>query len=811
MIFRQFQNIRFRTKVWGGFSAILALTAAVGVIGAVTISDLSDRSRISGAAVDAMALLKTLERSKETFLSHPSLAAAEEVTRNTGELVGQLDEIGAYAEQGDRLQEGVDEAIAQLKTFQGVFEELTAKTREQTERLDTLTRAGSDLAGLTVQISELVRDVRIRTIDDAKEAAKRQAAARDMTFQAEHLHRLAGVLMPKFGLGAKFKQKDLTDQIRREIDGTLAEMADAAATVRSTSISSVDQAVIKRVAGDAETLVSALPDLLAETNLFNRMGKKKTVADLLSSVDQGAIALQSAAGGALDHELALATQSQQNLIALTELGQLAIDLANTASAAQAGTLAFVAELVRDAGEVEARVVRLGTAAQALELRPELEPLLEEIGGVSETVDKFETAFSDIVTTQMDMSELENRLEAAAASAGRQVAEISSEQSAGMQDAGKVALVVILIAVAAAVSLGIVLAGLLIRAITRPISALTNVMASLASGSNDVTITGLDRGDEIGEMSRTVRVFRDNAVEREGLRAERRAEEAARNKKQQAVENLITAFREAVREQLEAVGETALGLDDTARTLTETARHSARKADETQGASGEASRNVGTVASAAEELASSIREISSQVEQTTEVVGRATESTRVTNDKVAGLAETAAKIGEVVTLIQAIAEQTNLLALNATIEAARAGDAGRGFAVVAAEVKELATQTSKATEEISSQIGAIQSATRESVDAIAGITRTIDEVNAYTGAIATAVSQQGAATNEISRNVEQASQGTEIVSTNITDLSGAVEQTSASADHVVKASGELGLRTEALRREVDRFLSDVAAA
>jgi methyl-accepting chemotaxis protein len=182
-----------------------------------------------------------------------------------------------------------------------------------------------------------------------------------------------------------------------------------------------------------------------------------------------------------------------------------------------------------------------------------------------------------------------------------------------------------------------------------------------------------------------------------------------------------------------------------------------------------------------------------------------------NERMKGLADAATRIGNVIALINHIASQTNLLALNATIEAARAGDAGKGFAVVAAEVKTLASQTAKATDEISSQINAIQSATDEAVTAIRSIAATIADINAIAMTIASAVGEQAAATEEISRNVQEAARGTSDIGQEIVGVTDAARQTGDTAGSVLAAANDLSLRCEDLRTQVDQFLHGVRAA
>jgi methyl-accepting chemotaxis protein len=277
----------------------------------------------------------------------------------------------------------------------------------------------------------------------------------------------------------------------------------------------------------------------------------------------------------------------------------------------------------------------------------------------------------------------------------------------------------------------------------------------------------------------------------------------------SIDTAIAAFRPQAEKLLSSVSDSATAMHSTAATLLGSSGQTSQRAESAVHAFHEASSNVETAAVAANELSHSIAEISRQLTHTSDIVRLATEEARATDDEIAGLAEGAQKIGDVVKLIRTIAGQTNLLALNATIEAARAGEAGRGFAVVASEVKSLAVQTAKATEDIANHILGVQDSTGGAVDAIRQIAARMQEINQYTSAVAAAVEQQNSATGEISHNVASAAEGTGHVVAVLGEVAGAATETRASAEVVRDASQTVETAVANLRLEVEDFLAKVA--
>jgi len=350
-----------------------------------------------------------------------------------------------------------------------------------------------------------------------------------------------------------------------------------------------------------------------------------------------------------------------------------------------------------------------------------------------------------------------------------------------------------------------------RGITRALGTMTDAMQTLAGGDMKVEIPSRDNRDEVGAMAKAVQVFKDNMIKAATLEVEQARKRESDIERQKSIEALIHDFEAKASQAIKTVASSATELVASAESLNSISENTTQRSTAVAAASEEASSNVQTVASAAEQLSASVQEISRQVTKSSTITTKAVGEAAKTNEKVTGLAEAAQKIGDVVSLINDIASQTNLLALNATIEAARAGDAGKGFAVVASEVKSLANQTAKATDDIASQVAAIQAATRDSVEAIQAITQVIKEVSEIAASIASAIEEQGAATLEISTNVQQAATGTREVSSNIAGVSEATQSTGAAASQILGAAGALSKKSEELSKDIQVFLDGVKAA
>ena len=352
----------------------------------------------------------------------------------------------------------------------------------------------------------------------------------------------------------------------------------------------------------------------------------------------------------------------------------------------------------------------------------------------------------------------------------------------------------------------------LKAMSQPIARLKLAMEGLARNDLKTEVPEKGRRDEIGDMAKTVEVFKTNALEVERLKAaQAEIEKQAAEQRRRDMVNLADGFERAVGEIIETVGSASTELEASSSTLATTAQRAQELTSVVVTASGEATGNVQSVATATEELSSSVNEISRQVQESARMASEAVNQARTTTERVSELSIAATRIGDVVELINTIAGQTNLLALNATIEAARAGEAGRGFAVVASEVKTLAEQTAKATGEISQQISGIQTATQESVNAIRDISATIERLSEVSSTIAAAVEEQGAATQEIARNVQQAAHGTQQVSTNITDVQRGAAETGSASTQVLSTAKMLATDSNRLKDEVGKFLKTVRAA
>ncbi len=360
--------------------------------------------------------------------------------------------------------------------------------------------------------------------------------------------------------------------------------------------------------------------------------------------------------------------------------------------------------------------------------------------------------------------------------------------------------------AAATVIGIILALLIARTISRPVNGMTAAMTKLAAGDTETDIPGRNSTDEIGEMARAVEVFRRQAIENNTLAAAQEQESAAKDRRQKAMDQHIQEFGSSITGVMEGFAAASATMRQAASDVAEGAQQTRASTSSTAEGALTSSRDLDSVAAAAEEMSASIDQISRQVGHVSDSVRLAVDRATETDAKVAGLSAAADRIGDVVRIITDIAGKTNLLALNATIEAARAGEAGKGFAVVAGEVKALAAQTASATDQIGAQIAAIRGATGAAVTAVRDVGGAISQVQIIATAIAAAVEAQAATTREITDSVHRVALTTSTAAEAMHNVLSIVEGTDASSRTALTASEEVGHTAETLRAEVTDFLN-----
>jgi methyl-accepting chemotaxis protein len=364
-----------------------------------------------------------------------------------------------------------------------------------------------------------------------------------------------------------------------------------------------------------------------------------------------------------------------------------------------------------------------------------------------------------------------------------------------------------------VVLALTMSLLIIRVqVTRPLKFMARMMETLAGGQLELAVEGIDRRDEIGAMARSVEVFKQNALEVRRLEAEQ-TEQARRSEddRRSFLRGLAAGFESSIKEVVDVVVSAAAEMHTTATALAQSVRETMQRTSAAETGARDAASNVNLVASASEQLRDSIEGIARQTDDSRRIAREASDQADQTGALISKLDQASQRIGGVVGLIGKIAAQTNLLALNATIEAARAGEAGKGFAVVAAEVKNLATQTARATDEITTQVGEAQSAAKDTGVAMTTISGTIQRIEEISSGIAGAVDEQSASTREIGRSAGEAAHGTATVSENLSAISAAAEAATGGVEKVLNAAGALTRQATALRSEVDRFLGELRAA
>jgi methyl-accepting chemotaxis protein len=787
---------------FGVSATITILVGLVGIFGLARIATTNDKTAIANAAFVS---INDLHQSFSNYLNSLSQADADSAEKKMATVLQTIDQI----DNGDDHFRAARRSLTDLKS------QIVAVGSSASELIKALTEIDSLSQSMTNSINQM-----------SSQAEKLSGEALDLEHKSLKTLNTVNTVSPLIDqfTAAVFRCAELVQQYAATNDesivATISETINTLNNLMSGMlVAKLDNSVATTAATMKDMIADARRDLDALAGLRSKalaagatdIEKAKfysaakalsiafdTIAARANSIRLVFVSTRNAAV----HDLQTAGQKRNSSSDVSFVGQ-------KTSQAVSSLILATKDFMANGGKTDPKIVK-DQIAQLQETANDNDAA-GSTTGMEDTVKKYGAAFNTVVNAMKTQQAV---TKAAESSVNTAIVNISDISASILNDTTTTTTYQRLVAFAV-LALGclatLAFAILTTRSVRNPINALTNIMARLASGDTEVAPPGVDRSDEIGEMSRTVEIFRDAAIEKRRLEVKSAEEMQVRVERQGQIDTMIREFRAEVEQMLAGMAEQTRKMQDTAQRLNTAADESQRQALSASASSSEASENVSTVAASAEELAASVNEISMRVQKTVEIVGAASGQASDSNNRIVSLAESAARIGDVVKLIRSIADQTNLLALNATIEAARAGDAGKGFAVVASEVKILADQTAKATQEIAIQVDGIQSATSAAVDSIGGITHSMQTVNDYTASIAAAVGQQGSATSEISRSAQGASQGTQMVAYSMDTLVRTSEDTTEAAAEMGAVARKVIAANATLTRTIDTFLETVAAA
>jgi len=775
-----------------------------------------DRADVLGAAMQlvtegVVAASQALDRYRQENTEGRARQAQAEI-KVLGNGVQAL--IDVDAGEGSVDAEALAKAVESLTGGFAAFDAAAAEARDlMAARDEVIADLDTQSEGLVAAISELKRDQEERLGRIAVRTGSVSAQA-DLMRQRAVLAELEARANRVWAEEQRYLRSPTPDQAHILTD--LAEALDAAvrearAMDRAPATTSPFQVIVDATEAYRETLARAFE--IADTLETARLAQERARIQYQGGL-RSLKAKVTTAEFTVDGLAETALQDTRASIEALDAAQTTIRAADHLSvqAAQARAAVFqfidhpeqtdasvVRALLEDAREAQADLIeRVGAESSA-----RAEDLTVAFGGrmdrLVETFQEVETDVAGILAAEDGMRLAGRTMEAALGAARDEARERGVEERGFAQTLLTIGAILALV-------IGLAVAVLIGRSITRPLTAITDAMKRLADNDLMVEVPGRARRDEIGHMAAAVEVFKENSQKIEHMQAEQAAQ-ARRNARRVKAEMmaLTNALDEEVRAAISIVHQQANAMHEAALEMTEAVAHTGQRSDAAAGASRAAAGNVDSVAAAAEELAGSIKEISRQVDGASGIASRAVQEAESTNQRIEGLAEAADQIGEVVNMISDIAKQTNLLALNATIEAARAGEAGKGFGVVANEVKTLANQTAKATEDIASQVGAMQSATREAVEAIQSIVAVIGEMNEITTAVSAAVEEQTASTSEISKSAVEGARSTQEASENISEVSTSAEVTGGHAQDVQQSALEVRERVDQMLKSLERII------